>query len=303
MSSSASRMKKCERVDDRFAVADEHRARAPLQHAVAQQRDQRRHEDEVVGAGRPDALHRLVRDFGRRIVEQRDRAAAGIAARRCAGSRWRRRAAPCGWRRPNRPSRSSSTLSASVDVGRLRAAGQRDCRGRADARIRIGQQRPGQRRRRPRLVDRRQRADRRGPDARVGVRQRPADLRHPLLGDVAARPRRARRARAPAPPATRGRAAAASPGCACPATRARRSRRRRGPARDAPAPGRSVSTVDRSPPLRRTSAGARSRRSMLWRNAVQVAAPGAQRHDDPQPPSRSGSRSSVAASSGSGPTA
>ena len=35
----------------------------------------------------------------------------------------------------------------------------------------------------------------------------------------------------------------------------------------------------------------------------QVAAPGAQRHEDPQRPSRSGSRSSVAASPGSGPTA
>ncbi len=53
-----------ERVDDRLAVADQHVARGALQAPVAQQRHQRRHEQEVRGAERLHAAHRFFRDRG-----------------------------------------------------------------------------------------------------------------------------------------------------------------------------------------------------------------------------------------------
>ncbi len=55
----------------------------------------------------------------------------------------------------------------------------------ADARIGIGEERARERRR-IFLADRRQRADRGGPDARVAVAEHAADVRDPLLRDVAA---------------------------------------------------------------------------------------------------------------------
>ncbi len=171
-----------ERVDDRFTVADEHRARASLQHAVSEQRDERRNENEVVGARRPDALHRLVRDFRRRIVKERNeqppesrvgdvpdrdgdvapRLSIGVARICC---------------------QVQQHALCSVHVGRRRASGKSDCGRRANPRIVVDQQGPGQRRG-VCLVDRRERAHRRGPDPRVRVSQRPSNLGDPLLGHL-----------------------------------------------------------------------------------------------------------------------
>ena len=104
MSSSASRMKIGQRVERRLAVAHEHRAGPALEDAVAQQRDERRHEDEVRRAGRaarsPSPRRRL-RAPGRR--------AAGSSRRRKRGfgdvpdGDRHVAAAPSGWRRPNQP--------------------------------------------------------------------------------------------------------------------------------------------------------------------------------------------------------
>ena len=46
-------------------------SRAALEPPVAEQRNQRRHEDEIIRAGSLDAVHRLVGDLRRRVVEQR----------------------------------------------------------------------------------------------------------------------------------------------------------------------------------------------------------------------------------------
>ena len=72
-----------------------------------------------------------------------------------------------------------------IDVLGPRAAGHGDRRRRADPRIGIGEERARERRR-IFLADRRERADRGGADAGIAVAEHAADLRDPLLGDVAA---------------------------------------------------------------------------------------------------------------------
>ncbi len=171
-----------ERVDDRFTVADEHRARASLQHAVSQQRDERRNENEVVGACRPDALHRLVRDFRRRIVKERNEqppeSRVGDVPDRDGD------VAP---RLSVRVARICCQIQqhalCSVYVGRRRACRQARLRRSCESADRGRSARAGQRRG-VCLVDRRERAHRRGPDPRVRVSQRPSNLRDPLLGYV-----------------------------------------------------------------------------------------------------------------------
>ena len=60
-----------ERRDHRLAVADQHRARRRLQPPVAQQRHQRRHEQEIAGAERAGAFDRGPRHVEVRVVHQR----------------------------------------------------------------------------------------------------------------------------------------------------------------------------------------------------------------------------------------
>ena len=158
-------------------------------------------------------------------------------------------------------------LLGAIDVLGRRAAGERDRRRRADPRVGVGEHRPGQR---GGILarDRRQRADRRRPDAGVARRRACAGSAAPTAARCRCGRRRAPPARAAAPRPTRGRAAAASPGCACRATRARRWRRRPASGRGAPAPAPAFRWSTRSAPLSRTSAGLDVARSMLWRNAL-----------------------------------
>ena len=83
------------------------------------------------------------------------------------------------------PARSSERRFGVVDVLGARAAGHGHRRRRADARIGIGEERARERGR-VLLADRRQRADGGGAHAGVAVAEHAADVRDPLLGDVAA---------------------------------------------------------------------------------------------------------------------
>ena len=87
---------------------------------------------------------------------------------------------------------STSDALGEIDVGRLRAAGERDRRG---GRGSAGPDRASSGRASDAassLLIAAERADRRGADAGVRIAEHPPDLRHPLRGDVAARRRRAR---------------------------------------------------------------------------------------------------------------
>ena len=184
MSSSGSRRKKASESTTGSPYDDERRARPALEPPVAQQRDQRRHEDEVVFARRLRRLHRLVGDFGRRIVEERHQQPAkprirdlperhGDITPRAAG---RVVGAAC---------QLQQRRFGEVDVRWPRAAGHRDGRRGANSRIGVGQERARERRR-VLLADRRERANGRCAHAGVGVAEHAADVRHPLLRDVAA---------------------------------------------------------------------------------------------------------------------
>jgi hypothetical protein len=148
-----------EHVDHRLPVADEHVTRGGLQLPVAQQRDERRHEDEVGGARAADALHRGFRDLRGRVVEQRDEQPAEARLR-------------------DLPDRGGHVAPRSARVVAPVAR-------QLEERVGVGEQRP-----RHRCgvlpVDRAQRGQRRGPDAGIPVADQPPDLRRPLLRDVAA---------------------------------------------------------------------------------------------------------------------
>ena len=130
-----------ERVDHRFAVADEHGPRLSLQPPMAQQADERRNEDEVVRSAGADAHHRLVGHFRRRIVEKRDQQAAEARIVRL----------PDGDRdvAPGLAARSATYRAMTADEGRFRrvtvvvaeTCGERGRRRHADARIGIGKHR------------------------------------------------------------------------------------------------------------------------------------------------------------------
>jgi hypothetical protein len=173
-----------ERGDHGLAVAHQDLAGARFQPAVAEQRDERRDEDEVGRAGRLHAFHRLVRHVGRRIVEQRDqqRTEAGVVDMTDGGGHV-----------PPAVAGRVARISCDLDQGRLcgvhvrgRRAG-RECHGRghADARIGIGEQRPRQCRR-ILVVDRANRDDRGGPDPGIRIPQHAPHLREPPHADVAA---------------------------------------------------------------------------------------------------------------------
>ncbi len=187
-----------QRVDDRLAVADERRAGAALEPAVSQERDERGDENEVVDAldlRRMNTFHRLVRDFWRRIVQERNQQTTeprvgdltdgdrDISAR--------------GSGRVTGVAREiEQRRFGLVDILRARARRHGHGRRRPDARIGIGEERARERRG-IFMADRRQRPNRGGADARVAVAEHAADVRDPLLRDVAAHVAK-RRQRAPA---------------------------------------------------------------------------------------------------------
>ena len=127
--------------------------------------------------GRLDAFHRLVGHLRRRVVEQRDQqpAEARVGDLTDRGGD----VAASG-------ARSVARIAGELDehglggvhVRRRGAGGERHGRGHADARIRIGEQRPGQRRR-ILVVDGAERDDRGRPDAGIRVAQHAPHLRQP----------------------------------------------------------------------------------------------------------------------------
>ena len=131
-----------------------------------------------------DAFHRLVGDFRRRIVQERNEQPAETRIGDLA-DRDRDVAARALGRVVGVAGQIEQRRFGLVDVRGAGAAGQRHRRRGADARIGIGEERPGERGR-IFLADRRERADRRGAHTRVAVAEHAADVRHPLLGDVAA---------------------------------------------------------------------------------------------------------------------
>ena len=200
MSSSGSRRKKASDVDDRFAVADERHARAALELPVSEQRDERRDENEVVDAldlRLADAFHRLVCDFGRRIVEKRNQQTAEPRVGDLADGN-RDIAARGLW--PT--SLESLVRSSSVDSARSTSSGLASwpsCATAAVARMRgSGSARSGRANDAASswLIDR-QRPDRGGANAGVAIAEHAPDVRDPLLRDVAAHVAK-RRQRTPA---------------------------------------------------------------------------------------------------------
>ena len=167
-----------QRVDDRLAVADERGASAALEPAVSQERDERGDEDEVVDAlyfRRVDALHRLVRDFWGRIVQERNQQMA--KARVGDLTDGNRDVSARGSGRVTGIAREIEQRRLGlVDILLARARCHGDCRRRPDAWIGIGQERARERRG-IFVADRRQRANRGGADARVTVAEQAADVR------------------------------------------------------------------------------------------------------------------------------
>ena len=131
-----------------------------------------------------DAFHGFVGDFGRRIVQERDEQTAeawiGDLADRDRDVAARGSCRILGVAREIEQRRFGL-----VDVLGARASGHGHCRRRADARIGIGEERARERGR-VLLTDRRQRPDRGGTHTGVAVAEHAADVRDPLLGDVAA---------------------------------------------------------------------------------------------------------------------
>ena len=171
-----------ERVDHGFAIADQRFARAGLHLAVAQERDQRRDENEVGRSRLAHTLHGGIRNVGVVVIEQRDQqplepfignvaeSAGDVAA---GGPRCRGRIGDDVHER----------VVGGIDIRFLQARGQSESRRRPNPRVRFGQQRPRVRDR-VFMTDGCQRAKRRGADAGVSIRQRTADLRRPALRRV-----------------------------------------------------------------------------------------------------------------------